>query len=289
MEAQKTKVTIDANRLIAFDEAKKDLSTAKSPALYRFDHDGRVLWYLASKHSVDSKSETFRLIEHVFKSQKIDVVVVEGFETRLGVNPKSISDYILAEQKKNPYSNGEPAFVIENSVKRGVPFIGGEPSEKDIFRTALDRGFTAQDMIGFEFVRRMPQLKRAGTVKDMGTLGREFSSYSLGRAMDLDLKDFKFSFADFSKWYRKNQSQELSVESGDKGETAPMNGHYFTQKISLVVTRLRDEHIINTIAELLNQHKSVFVVYGSSHYRIEHLALKAALGSPTQIELTTEH
>ncbi|MDZ4677044.1 MAG: IS3 family transposase [Oligoflexia bacterium] len=60
-------------------------------------------------------------------------------------------------------------------------------------------------------------------------------------------------------------------------------GPFFTQKISLVVTRIRDEHILQTIAELLNKYQRVLIIYGSSHYRLQHQALKVALGQPKDI------
>lgn len=283
-----TKIALDTNKLISFEEARKDSSTAKSPALYKFEKEGKKLWYLASRHTVDSNSETFRFINQVFATQKIDVVIVEGFETQLGPNPKSIISYLEKEKKKGVYSNGEPSFVVEKALEKNVPFIGGEPSEKEIFRAALNQGFTEKDIIGFAFVRRMPQLRRAGALRNMADLEKEFKSYSYSRAKDLEFKDFQYSFLDFKQWYQEKQKKELSLDSGEKGEAAPMEGPFFTQKISLMVTRLRDEHLLNTISRLMNENESVFIVYGSSHYRIEHLALKSTLGLPIEVALLSD-
>ncbi len=276
---------IDSSQVIPFDEARQDTTTARSPALYKFTKDDRQLWYLASSHGTDSTSDTFKFIRHVFNLQKIDIVIVEGFETDLGINPRAISSYIFEGKKDTFYPNGESSFAIENAIIKNVPFIGGEPSDKDIYKSILEKNYSAQDVIGFNFVRRIPQLKRSGLITNLSSIEPQFSSYLKTKQKDFGIKDIKFTFEDFKNWYKNKQGKDLSLESGEKGETAPMDGPYFTQKISKVITTIRDEHILKTINGLLKKYRNVFIAYGSSHYRVEHKTLKAALGEPKEIDL----
>ena len=280
-----SKISINATQTIPFDQARVDASTAKSPALYKFTKSGHDLWYLAASHGTEVNSDTFKFIHYVLNTQKINIVIVEGFETGLELSPTSITGHILDGKTATFYPNGEPSFVIENALDKHIPFVGGEPSDKDIYNAILQKGFYAQDLLGFNFVRRIPQLKRSQQITNLESLQTQFNSYIKSKLKDFDIKDFNFTFEDFKNWYKINQRKNLSLESGEKGETAPIDGPYLTQKISKVITVIRDEHILKTINELLKKFQNVFIVYGSSHYRVEHLALKNALGMPVEIDI----
>jgi len=278
-------VNIDTAQLIPFDEARIDTSTAKSPALYKFEDNQKTLWYLASNHSTDASSDTFRFIRHIFDTHKVDIAIVEGFESDLGLNPKGLKEQVLKGKTNTFYPNGEPSFIIELASANDIPFIGGEPSDKDIYSALIKKGYSAQDFIGFYFVRRIPQEKRSKEVTNLLSLEKSFTSYSKDKAKALGIENFTYSFSEFKTWYKNNQGQELSLTSGEKGEAAPIDGPYFTQKLSKIITTIRDEHILTTIGEMLNKYQNVFIVYGSSHYRVEHRALKKALGMPVEVDL----
>lgn len=276
-------ITMDLKQLISFDEALRDESTIKSPALYEYSFQGKKLWYLAANHTNDPKSETFQLIKYVFDNQPVQAVIIEGFETTSGESPKNIKEMMLKGQTKDFYTNGEASYVIEMAVKNGVPFFGGEPNDKEIYSSIKKQGYEAIDLIGFNFVRRLPQLRRQGKVKDMRNLQSEFEWYAESKALDFGIENFSFSFKDFEKWYRLKQGKKLSIDAGQNGETAPMSGPYFTQTISKVITTARDENILNAIAATMNKYQNVLIVYGSSHYRIEYKAIEKSLGSPKEL------
>jgi len=278
-------VNIDTAQLIPFDEARIDTSTAKSPALYKFENNQKSLWYLASNHSTDASSDTFRFISYVFDTHKVDIAIVEGVESDLGLNPKGLKEQLLADKTSTFYPNGETSFIIELASVKDIPFIGGEPSDKDIYKALIKKGYSAQDFIGFYFVRRIPQEKRSKEVTSLLSLEKSFTAYSRNKAKALGIENFIFSFTEFRTWYKNNQGKDLSLASGDQGEAAPIDGPYFTQKLSKIITTIRDEHILTTIGEMLNTYQNVFIVYGSSHYRVEHRALKKALGMPVEIDL----
>ncbi len=278
-------IAIDSRAVLLFEDARKDESTAKSPALYRFQKGDRTLLYLASSHSTDPNSDTFQLVRYVFKSEKPDVAIAEGFETRLGFNPKGVFERASRGETEDFYPDGEPSFIMEQAKANGTPVIGGEPSDQDVYKALVSKGYSANDMIGFYFVRRIPQIRRSGEVKDMASLERSFTNYSKAKARDVGIQNFKFSFEEFKDWYSTKQGKELGINAGEKGETAPIDGHYFTQQLSRIITTIRDEHILTTISDMLNKYPKVFIAYGSSHYRIEHRALKAALGEPKELGL----
>ena len=166
---------------------------------------------------------------------------------------------------------------------RAVPFAGGEPSDKSTLEIVRKKGFSANDLLSFEFVRRMPQINRSGDLKkkDIETI---YLEYVQSKAKDYKIKEATFTFEQFKAWYANKQGREFSLTSGGQGETAPLDeGPFYTQKISLEVTRGRDENILSTIAGMLNKYNNVLVIYGSSHYRIQHEALTNALGGPKEL------
>lgn len=280
-------VEFDSKLLLPWSMAHQNVGTAKSPALYEFKRHGKTLWYLASKHSNSVDAPGFKLIEWAMENRSPDIIILEGFGSSLGLNPKDIAYAALEGAKSGFYPSGEVGFAIEKALERKIPFIGGEPSDRAIFNSAIRRGYSANDLLSFEFVRRMPQINRSGELKGK-KIETIYSDYIRSRAKTYQIEDTVLSFDEFKKWYSAKQGKEFSLSSGEKGETAPIDsgpylGPYFTQKISIDLTRDRDEHIISTIGEMLTRYNNVLIIYGSSHYRIQHEALKQTMGAPTEL------
>ena len=53
--------------------------------------------------------------------------------------------------------------------------------------------------------------------------------------------------------------------------------------MAAVVGRVRDEHVVRVIEEMLNAHGKVLVVFGSGHFPLQRLALESMLGKPVRI------
>lgn len=275
-------INIDSKLLIPWGEALKDRSTADSPALYEFILKNKTFWYLASRHSNKSDQPVFKYINKVV-DKKPDVIIVEGFQSDLGLSPKEISDFVLQGIKDGFYPAGEPSYAIEQAVKNNIPYIGGEPNDKFILQEILKAGYTANDLLSFNFVRRIPQINRSGEL-EKNKIEDIYENYINNKAQDFDYKGNTLNFIKFKEWYLKNQGKKFSLAAGEKGETAPIQGPYFTQKISLEVTRIRDSNILQVISDMMNKYDKVFIIYGSSHYRVEHKAIKAILGQPKRME-----
>ncbi|WP_409478538.1 hypothetical protein [Pseudobdellovibrio sp. HCB154] len=276
-------IHIDPKLLIPWGEALKDETTAESPAIYEFKSKDKKLWYLASRHSNKIDQPVFKYISEVI-NKKPDVIIVEGFESDLGFSPKEISESVLQGIKDGFYPAGEPSYAIELATKNNIPYIGGEPNDKLILQEILKAGYTANDLLSFNFVRRMPQINRSGELKK-NKVENIYAKYIKSKARDFDYKGKTLNFNKFKEWYLKNQGKKFSLTAGEKGETAPIEGPYFTQKISLEVTKIRDINILQLISNMMNKYNKVVIIYGSSHYRVEHKAIKASLGEPKRISL----
>lgn len=279
-----SKIHIEKQKLLPWATAHKDISTAKSPALYEFNKYPKTLLYLAASHTNDPSSETFKKIKWVFENRPPHFIIVEGFATSLGISPQNVIEPMLKGIKPDFYPNGETSYVLELSLKHKVQFIGGEPPSDKVYQDVLSSGFTTKDLYGYYFVRRMPQIVRSKEM-EKNSLEEIFDDYIKWLSRDLKSSDVKFTFTEFKDWYRQKQGKEFDLKSGGRGETAPIDTKYFTQKMAQVIGRLRDEHILSVTEEKLNAHDRVFIIYGSSHYRLQHEAIKAAMGEPNEVGL----
>lgn len=276
-------IKIDPNLLLNWTAASADVSTAKSPALYRFKYANKSLRYLAARHSSDSNSDTFQIIKDAFKKSPPTIVIVEGFPTSLGFNSKQILASVSPDFGKESYTAGEPAYTIELASRDGVDFVGGEPDDHELFKIISSAGFSADDLIAYSFVRQIPQSIRAGNT-NQAAIADDFRKYASWKIQSFGLPfSFSISFEKFKNWYEKNQGKIFDPLKIENGESSPItDGKLFTQKIAAADLRARDEHIIDVISDCLNSHSDVLIVYGSSHYRIEHRAIEASLG-PAQM------
>lgn len=277
-----TYIKFDTGLILPWSKASENLDTARSPALYEFKYKEKTLLYLASQHSNKITDPTFQLIKTA-SDRRPDIFILEGFSKDLGISPASVISAVLDGIKDGFYPSGEAAYAVQLANDTKIPFVGGEPSDLFILKRIEAQKYSVNDLLSFNFVRRMPQINRSGEL-NAKSVESSYNEYIKAKAQTLEYKGPTYTFQEFKKWYRDKQGKEFSNLSGEKGETAPIDkGSYFTQKISLEVTRARDEHILQTIAEMLNQHDRVLVIYGSSHYRIQHEALKKVLGEPREV------
>ena len=59
------------------------------------------------------------------------------------------------------------------------------------------------------------------------------------------------------------------------------NGKQFSQRVSSEVCKIRDQYILTVIDRALNEHSSLLVICGGSHWSTQKKALEGAIGSPS--------
>lgn len=254
------------------------------PFLARFEKDDRSLFFVAANHGCDPK--TFRLIDDVLATHRVRLVVVEGFPAGQGINPPEYSrllpGWAAADFCKG---GGEPAYAAFRAAEHGVSFVGGEPDEHTLVDAALKHGFTPEDLLGFYFVRQLPQFRRDGTLAAKG-LDASFSFLiaAMAERAGLEKAGAQFSLDEFRDWYQKKQGKTFDAAALDDEEPAPVpSGKYFTQRISTVVGIVRDRVILQRIASFLASHRDLLVVYGGSHFPTLRPAFELLMGKPVEI------
>lgn len=255
----------------------------------RFEKADRSLFFVAAHHGCDP--ETFRLVQDVLANRRVRLVVVEGWPAERGKDPPEFTR-LLPEWAAKDFckGGGESGYAAFHAARRGVSFMGGEPNELALVEAARREGFTSEDLLGFYFVRQVPQFRRDGTLEAKG-LDASFRSLVkvMGERAGLEEASAHFSLDEFREWYRRRQGKTFDVAAMDDEEPAPIPaGKYFTQRVSSVIGVVRDRLILRSLARALTTEKDLLVVYGASHFPTLRPALESLMGKPIEIKPARE-
>lgn len=257
-------------------EAEKNLPF-EEPYLAHFSKNGFDLYFVAAHHATSTNSKTFSLIRKVFSLFQLHSAIIEGYPNVEGESPSSFIEEIKRTSTAQKYKWGESAFTAQMAWAHGIPFIGAEPTDKEVFLEVRRNAYTLNDFLGFYFVRQIPQYHRQGEMANIMTL---FNSFMFEIHKELGLLHYKgFEFSDFLKWYSEKNGQTFDHEKIDSETSAPLkDGRLFTQRISHVVGLARDRYIVEVISKQLRKHHKVLVVFGKSHLAQEQIAIETAMG-----------
>lgn len=253
------------------------------PLINIFERNGKRLVFLASHHENKVQSETFQLVKQAFKTNDVKFLMIEGYKNSRGTNPISFLEYTKKNSKDGFYKGAESSFAAEIANNLGIDFVGSEPDETDILAALNENKIPINDLLGFYFVRQVPQFKRDGSLetKDIQDL---YNNFMAGTRQELALPKINdFTYERFLEWYRKANEKPFDLKSFDNEEAAPIaNGKYYTQRISHIVSITRDRFIVSLIAKYLNERGTVLIVFGKGHLVSQRSALEGMLGKPTK-------
>lgn len=247
------------------------------PYLAHFSKNGFDLYFVAAHHGTNADSKTFSLIRKVFTLFKPQSAIIEGYPNIEGESPSSFIEEVKRTSTAQNYKWGESAYTAEMAWKHKIPFIGAEPTDKEVFEEVKRSGYTLNDFLGFYFVRQIPQYHRQ---KEMANVITLFDSFMLEIHKELGLVRYTgFGFSDFLKWYSEKNGEKFDLKKIDPETSAPLkDGKLFTQRISHVVGLARDRFIVEVISKELNKHHKVLIVIGKSHLAQQQYAIETAMG-----------
>lgn len=262
--------------VIAFDPALVEAEVTRqtdlrAPYLARFEKNGRVLVYVAARHEATRSNPTMALIRRAFDEDKPEFLVIEGV-------PNGAEGGFLAYARRNCGADacpaGEPAFAALLAEEAKIPFAGGEPRDEQVIPAMAKLGYDRRDLFNFYFVRRIPQYRREGRLGEpLAALHADYlKSYPLFHGDG-------FTYEGFEAWYRERNGKKFALAAFDDDEVAPKGkGAYYTQRLSAAINLVRNRFAVQLLAEKLNAHRAVLIVYGGSHFLMERRALERTLG-----------
>lgn len=260
----------------------EELSSGEAPLpfLAKYARDEKAIYYLAAQHSNNGSDPTYRMMNEYSKKFPAQLFLIEGFETEKGYSPQEIKEWAISDGVNGKFSGGEAAYAVQIALRKKVPFIGLEPSEKEILSALEKQKFTAQDIANYYFIRQLPQWKRAGTF-DVGKIRSTYASFVKGVAAKFET-EVNTDYEDFLKWYKAKNKEAFSPTTYDSETAAPLsNGKYYTQKLAAIVGMVRDRHMVRLIENERHSKNFLFIVVGGSHWMTQKLALEAISGFPS--------
>ena len=251
----------------------------KDSYVAKFESKGKILIYIASHHATSLKDKVFSLVESNLKRYKPAVLILEGF------NPNTDFDKQRNKAKEcssNFVKCGESFAAIYHAPKTTI-IVTGEPPHDEIASCIEDIGYSRQDLLFFYLLRQIPEMKRQGELNT--NFPQQAEAYIQRTAPKLGVNSPK-GFNEFLVWYKTQSGKKFLLEDINSEVPAPhIAGTYF-QQLSYQVGLLRDANIVKVIADQLNQHSAVMVLYGSSHLPVQLKVLEEMMGKPTFL---TEH
>lgn len=247
----------------------------RAPFLARFSRGDLRLWYVGALHESSRRSGTMALIRRVF-DERPRFLVIEGVDNAMSEDDKlRYLAYAKRSCDERACPAGEPAFAALSADERHIPFAGGEPSDDRIAADLAKLGFSARDLFAFFFLRQLPQDRVEGRLEEkrLPELYREtFRNHPI-------LKPADFPYEAFKLWYREKNGKPFDLAGFDVDELAPVSaGRFFTQRISAAIDVTRNRFVVRLLAEKLDAHRRVAIVYGASHFLMEQAALEQELG-----------
>lgn len=239
---------------------------------------GSRLGVVAANHSIDRDDPLFGIIRDAFDVIRPDVVIIEGVETRRGENPQSIAE--RATSGRVPEAAGEALFTAGLALTSGSRFIGGEPSDAEVFDDLLASGFPATDAFYAFLFGPLDQEVREDRLT--GPADPRFDPvFERWTAMIARrIPNAPTTSADaFRRWYRERFGKGLNddpdwLRSNDPARPGPM------QAVVIAHTLARDRHLFRLIADRMGSGDRTLVVFGASHVANIWPALAATFGRP---------
>ena len=270
-------LVLNTELVLSWSPALQQVEPHNPPYVAHFRARGRTLYYLASSHGTRVDSPTFRLIREVLDNEVVDLVIIEGYPHKAGVDPPRYLAFAKKGAGPEVYTGSEPSYAAVMAEERGISFVGGEPDDQAVHQQALAQGFTKHDLLGFYFMRQLPQFARHGAA----TPERVRALFDISMGEYVAFADGGFSFEDFEGWYQTRQGKVFDIATFDPAEATPVEGGpWFSQQVAMAVGDVRNAYILSVIRDEMTQHRRVFIIYGAGHLVAQRAALEDMLGPP---------
>ena len=252
------------------------------PFVLAYAANGRRLVFVAAEHGNAADSPTFALIAQTFAQWPAHAVILEGVPSDWPANAPQVM--AIAAQPIGDYGfdpNGETGVAVRGAVAVGAQIFGGEPADADVRLAAAAVGVSDEDLLGFYVLRVLPQLLRERQFvaldepRAKALIEQELAQSRRALGLPLAVLPDAAAFAD---WYQRTNGKPINAGFADDELGPLVDGRWGSNRIAAAIAQARDSHLLSVIADKLNSHDAVIVVYGASHAMIARPALDAMLG-----------
>ena len=251
-------------------------------------HNGTErLVFVAVRHAFYPNDPTMRAVAAGFAKIQPKVVILEGFPTVMGENPPPLvaEAHNFGAPDADEFARGEGAYAASTALKRGIPFVGGEPTRDEEIQVLKAKGITDADIAFSALLGEFSQALRSGEMPDTSSksLAKVYPRLAENIKAPTELGGWNLaapSLDEFQQCYRGMYGVDLAGDDKfvlriDVGDTTQHGQQLRTNMMT------RDRHLLGLIEKQLVERQEVLVVYGGSHWSTLSAALEARLGNPT--------
>lgn len=235
-----------------------------------FRQGDQHLYYIAATHERGPDNGTFKSIRAVMEQARPQAVIIEGLETIRGVSPDFYQEHVKRHAAGNFATCKEPEYAAYQAMQAGVPFIGGEQSDSQIFVQMAEKGYSTKDMAAFYLLRCIPNwVKHEGvTAADFDQKAQECLDHLRYYIENNISVDQRLTVAEFKAWYAQHNDcpnlSYLQISSQNLAPVRSQNASYF-ERMSADTGEIREQHLDAQIADAISSYGRVLVVYGGGH------------------------
>ena len=241
--------------------------------IFEIKRENKQIVFFGSKHVSDPDDEMFRMIETKFQEMKPDLVLIEGVDLANNEDGKAKLREELSEADRSDVirKGGEPLFTLKLAMDSGIDFESPTKPLGEEIKYLLKSGFSRRDTFIYYISRSVYGYQRENTngniddcrlhleryvrrfLRESGWDQFELRSYADEFLSDLDLSDDR---------YKRAVNPGLA------------RGRTITNEIADQSSNFRNRSILERIAEGLEKHNKLFIVYGSGHAVVLEPALR---------------
>lgn len=238
------------------------------------------LFYVNARHVTNADNATCQTIQSAYDLYNPKGVVIECGGNAAGPHFKGYTSFVLDRYKTPSRAKNECDFTILTALQRSLPLANGEPTDDVVFKDLIARGYSSKEYQAYWLLRGLAQSVKRNEIGHASfdeaseqRLGYLASKHSLPREEQLSVKEYK-------EWFLHHYPERrdfLDISTNDTAPERPDVGT-FSQRLSYDLEKTREPHIIQTITNMLNRHKSVLVVYGGGHRETQMTVFEQMLG-----------
>jgi hypothetical protein len=258
--------------------------------LLHYNKGNKDLYYIGASHGTDFENRTHETIKQAIGKHRPQLVILEGMDTDKGVSPPIGMDLSKpADRERFLHHSGEGVHTAEYLRGKNIPFIGGEPAFSDISGALEKQGYSLKEVMALYLLRHISIWKRHETLQDRDHFPEQANKF-FSKHPDFDFipREKRLTFDEFKTWYDAHKAElgnkdMLDVTAADSNPPQGSAPNYF-QKMSAIMDKVRDDHLVTLIADSLAANDKVLVVYGSAHQYKSMPVFEKMFGSKAEVE-----
>ena len=243
-----------------------------APFVARFQGASGAVTFIATAHSDEVASPSFRLVAAVLRDSPAGLLIVEGVPTSLGPNPELLTQ-ADTPPARGRYAGGEARYGAALALAAGATVIGGEPDDADIAHALLRQGYGPADVLGAHVVRALGSELRMGGARPGESL-RLAAQHVVDHYAGLLGRPVRF---DFSDWYRARFGRPFEDDPALAEHGSPCGGGPIPALVHRM-SELRNAHLARLTLDELSRARAVTLIFGAGHFAPLAAVLAPRLG-----------